>query len=287
MDARGTDRKHAADASDSTPFAAPRAAEPRLAIEQTKNYGLFVANTLGRDVNTQHAKRIAESMHKSGFWPSRPLTVYPKGGSLVVVDGHHRLIAAQVAGVPVAYVVTSPDIEDEMIAMNQLSRNWVSADYIAHARKQGNEHYKTLSEYIDKGLLQRVAVLLLAPTLALGRSGVQEGGFVVQTTAKADKLVAFLARMRPTFPTLGLCSYQTALALALLTPKFSIDQLRARVEANPAMLTKASTTDQALDALERVYNMRSTTRFALRHEVKKSIEARRRKADEAAEKAKG
>lgn len=60
-------------------------------------------------------ERLVESINSTGFWPS--VIVRPKGNRFECAFGHHRLDAAERAGVTTAYVVVQDLSDDAMLKM--------------------------------------------------------------------------------------------------------------------------------------------------------------------------
>jgi hypothetical protein len=63
--------------------------------------------TLSGSADTRLVNQLAESMRGNG-WRGDPIKVVEVNGERIVVDGHHRIAAAQIAGIDVPYEVVDP-----------------------------------------------------------------------------------------------------------------------------------------------------------------------------------
>ena len=93
-----------------------------MKLETTRNYGLFETNHEQRPIIESHVKKLAENMKLVGFIPSKPIQCYRKGKKLVIVDGHHRLEAAKIAGCAIFYVIETQASQATMPSENSLVR---------------------------------------------------------------------------------------------------------------------------------------------------------------------
>ena len=63
--------------------------------------------TLSGSADTRIVNQLADSMRANG-WQGDPIRVVEINGERIVVDGHHRIAAARVAGIDVPYEVVDP-----------------------------------------------------------------------------------------------------------------------------------------------------------------------------------
>jgi len=235
-----------------------KSASPKL--EQSNNYKLFVHHENQQPMSQLHVRRLASSMQKSGFLPSKPIQVYRRrDGKLVIIDGHHRFTAAMSIGIFIYYVI-EPEVNSDLIGEeNVLVRKWSSSSFVSLYASRGNEHFKTLLFYSQKIPLQLAASLLRGESAHSGNSSrsIRDGSFKVKTLASAETILLFFEKVGTIAPNIRKENYIEALSMLLFVEQFDINTLAKRIEANPLGIVPCANRIQALESLEQVYNFRS------------------------------
>ena len=229
-------------------------------LRETSTYSCFVYNTEQRPVDVKHVRDLMESMETFGFLPSKPVQTYQEGKKFVIIDGHHRFVAAKNLGIPVIYIAEPRSHADSMAKVNGLQKTWQLKNYLAQYVKRGLPAYLELADYNKLGFSIQQAAKMLAGLSAAGYGGgkvsvaIKDGTFKVIKRDKIEVIAKFLREngsMNKAFPT---TNFITAFELCLRADGFDPDQLTRKLSLNPKTITRTATVDQMLDQLEEVYN---------------------------------
>ena len=107
-----------------------------MAILSTRDYEIFKIHECNREVKESSVKRLIQSIKEKNLLDSCPILV---NGEMYVIDGQHRLKAAEELGIPIYYRVQS-DIEiRDMVKFNSNNVNWSLDDYFNFYSRHGFE----------------------------------------------------------------------------------------------------------------------------------------------------
>ena len=236
-----------------------------MKLQSTSNYGLFIANDDQRKLDQNHSKRIAQSMAKVGFIPSKPIQCYKRGDKLVIVDGHHRYEAAKAIGQSVYYVIESPESQHMIAAENFLVKKWNGADFIRTYAKRGLPDYIELLDYSEKsGLtLKYASSMLISNQAASGNAGdaLSKGEFKIKDRNQIEAFIALKNRvgakeiMHPRFV--------SAWSKCYFVNEFDASQFAHKCALYSGFLTTCNNDDQALAMIEQIYNHKQSTKIPL------------------------
>ncbi len=231
-------------------------------IQQTSNYDLFECNPEQREIHTANLNEKVDILRAQGWFPTMPMQCYMTGRKLVVVDGHHRLLAARLLGIPVYYVVGSSELKEMMVTINRGVR-WKNADFLNRECARGNKDCMTLQNYVNKGIPLTCAVSMLGGQSAgSGNLAIRiaEGTFKVKTTKHADFILELIEGY-PSIPHFKHSGFIKALDLCLWLPEFDLGMFKHRAVTYWHMIRRCSNVDDFLRAIEEVYNFRSSKKI--------------------------
>ena len=234
-------------------------------LKQTSNYSLFALDSTNRSV--ENIAKIKASLQKFGFLPSHPLHVVRRDRKLVVIDGQHRLVASKTLGIPVYYVVCQ-DSEISIPQINSAQRAWSGIDYVKSFSAQGNQDYRTLSDFIQEtGIPLTVASALLSGETKSGGqcSKVKLGTFRVKTLdlayVVAKIIIAASRHVRWSRNSL----FIDALSRCARLPEFDANHFVKKMDAMPGNLRLQPTRADFLEMIEGVYNYKSRIQVPLKY----------------------
>ncbi len=96
-------------------------------IHQTTNYSQFDKYAGNRKVLDSHVDMLVESIKKENRLAFHPIVISQDSA---IVDGQHRLAAAEKLKTPIFYVITKRDITDKSLIDSQISKQWELTDYL-------------------------------------------------------------------------------------------------------------------------------------------------------------
>jgi hypothetical protein len=115
-------------------------------VYQTSNLSIFKQIDGNRVPNLQHIKRLVDSIRVNGM-KCNPILVNER---MEVIDGQHRLIAAQEAESFVYYIIVKGYTLSEVHTLNLNQKNWGKKDFMDGYANMGIESYIKLKEFVLK-----------------------------------------------------------------------------------------------------------------------------------------
>lgn len=247
-------------------------------IRETSVYDCFKYNSEQRPVDVKHVRNIMDSMNTFGFLPSKPVQCYQEGKKHVIIDGHHRFVAAKNLGIPIIYVVEPKSHGDSMSRVNSLQKSWMLKNFLEQYVKRGLPAYKELAEYHSLGfpIIQAAKMLdgLAATTGQVSGSStgesVRNGTFKVKTREKIEIIAAFIREYGSINPAFRTANFIAAFELCLRVSDFVPDQLTRKMANNPKIVVRTANVDQMLDQLDEVYNYHQQIKTPLAFQAKQA-----------------
>lgn len=231
-------------------------------LRETSQYECFKYSPDQRDIKTSHVRDLMDSMKTWGFLPSKPVQVYQEGKKYVVVDGHHRLVAAKNLQIPVIFVVESKSHCDAIGQVNGFQRKWQLANFVNMYAKRGIADYQELAEYVRLGIPVSTAASFLGgfssynsgTSTSNTNKSLMAGTFKIKTRQKIEIIASFLRGHGHENKAYANRHFIAAFDLLMRVPEFDFSKLANKLANNPKALAKTATTDQMLDQIEEIYN---------------------------------
>ena len=239
------------------PAPAPLDATPRptQAVQHTTDYGVFRSITSNREVDEAHVKRLMESIRKENLLHLRPLDVKADFG---VIDGQHRLEAAERLGVPVYYQMGALN-QGHIAVLNSVSKHWNSLDYLNFFTLEGHEEYKKISAFVSKHpKLPFSAVLCLLSENSRGNlPAFKAGEYQVSRLAGAAEVATYCADFAGRFPHFKFAFTDTfikGLDAVVRSNQYSHERMLRKIDLQPRMLVRCPTVTEYVKLLEELNN---------------------------------
>lgn len=117
------------------------------AIQSTNQYSLFKRVESNREVNKTSLKKLVKRISEKNFLHLFPIICNVK---MEVIDGQHRLAAAQELRTDIFYIVDATVTKSDIATINNTRKGWSGKDYVSFYAKEQNEHYIKLQTLTTK-----------------------------------------------------------------------------------------------------------------------------------------
>ena len=231
-------------------------------ILSSSNYDDFKSNDEQRTVKKPNVAQIIKSMEEHGFLPSKPVQVYYDGENYVIIDGHHRFVAARTIGLPVLFVVEPIKNKNSIASVNSAVSAWSMLDFVNTYDRRGIEDYRILKRYAEKGFPVKTAAALLATGLSTTSRFEDEklkaGLFKVETTTSINKILNIIELFSEENKTVKTRNFISCMAMFLRIEGFDFRRMKNRIKSNISMLKSTATLAQMHEQMESIYNRHSS-----------------------------
>ena len=236
-------------------------------VKYTTNLGMFKLHPVNRKTDDAESKRnikeISEDMLKNGFRPERAIVINSAG---FIVDGQHRLLAAQSIGVGVYYMVdetvgNSPKaIFDAFVKYNENVKVVRKNDYVHGYSTLGNDSYKTLEQFGNEfpmfSLTERMMLLNNSGTRHIDKKEFSQGKFKVEDLGTAREIANNILSLKPYFEKGYNKSVfvRTLLTIMEKKPDFKFEEFLHKVKLRPSSIYMCGDKKSYAEMIEDIYN---------------------------------
>ena len=152
-------------------------------VFETVDYEKFNHSKFNRKVHL--SKKQIENFENFGI--ISPIIV---NEHMTIIDGQHRLAAAAFLKIPIRYIMLSGKTVSDIVAINSVSNNWVTRDFLEAYAEDGNEDYKFVLRLLDncslrEGALTRICENTISPV----DKAVNSGNLKVHNRAVVENFV--------------------------------------------------------------------------------------------------
>lgn len=241
-------------------------------IYRTKNFDMFRSLTGNRPVKRARFNKVRDGIKAVG--QIVPVIVNEK---YEVIDGQARIAACKSLDIPVMYIIEPGIGIDECMNTNSTSTIWNSQNYIDGYSNNGNLDYKYLDLLIKrfKALGSRDVVSAVVGKYA-GIKHVKDGKLKCDETRyiEATNVLSFEESLLNVLSSVGgrVDVYKQVLGFCFVHPKVDNAKLFSQISKHRIYLVPVSTTAQALDVIENIYNRNSRERIYISTEYKRMID---------------
>lgn len=230
-------------------------------IYSTKSYRSFSLLPGNRELVEAHVKELMKEIETENLLHAHPILVNEFGG---VVDGQHRLEAAERMGVPIFFFIVSGLGSAHVGKLNSLQKNWATLDYVqAHADK---ESYSVLLAYSEKyELSMNQAMTLCGYNTAASRAELKVGALPGITESdqdaadKAGSILQYLVTRGADKKQSTSTKFIAALVRFVKSPSYDEKVLKHKLTLKS--IPPCSNRTDYLQALVDIYNFKNSKRI--------------------------
>lgn len=125
-------------------------------MKSTKDYSIFKDFSSNREVDHKHVNKLVSAIQKRNLLHVNPIVV---DENMRVIDGQHRLAAAQKLGVEIFYIQEAINRGD-ISMLNSNQKNWTGMDYINFFTREKVSAFLQLSSLINHYPEMAISALL-------------------------------------------------------------------------------------------------------------------------------
>lgn len=248
------------------------AGEQETVINSTTNYDRFNFDPSNRPVDEKHVAELVEAIKAKNLLREYPIVV---DEHFKLLDGQHRLRAAQRIGVPIYFIVSKQMTVRDVASANHHQEEWKMENYMHHWCQQGNESYKVLKSFTERYpfISPSICLYILSGASAERRKLFNDGRFQVVRLELAEKVAAALIDFQRHTDICRNFKFINAVTCMVANPKYDHRHMMLKLEYLNARLKQCVTTKESLDMLSGIYNYK--TREADRVEFKTMLGQRK------------
>lgn len=210
------------------------AAVKPLRIQATKAYAQFTILDANRAIDPKHVDKLKRSIEAEDLLHAYPIVCCAEKGKLVVLDGQHRLRAAEQLGWAIHYLVSPVMTPRHMAAVNNAPRSWRLKDYARYFGAENADYGAAVAFAEAHEINLSDAFNLLAHDGGLGGGGGpaaawKRGTYKITSAEFAERVVGELAQWRAhTGPVAWKRCFLVALGRALATGLYDEKRMSAK-----------------------------------------------------------
>lgn len=245
-------------------------------VKSTTNYGMFNFSPLNRPVDPRHLAKLVSAIREKNLLRDNPIAVDRNG---FVVDGQHRLKAAEQLGVPIYYQITVDMTIDDAAKINGPVKRWTQQDRLSVNLKAGNHEYFKLQEFCS-----RYPWLSLSVAIDLTYYGDRTqldfatGGYKCNDLEFAEEVIHAVLDFAAYAPYYREVPFISAVKHLMEHAEYDHRRMVEKLKFTSSMLRKCTNSLDYLKVFEAIYNFKTTEKYRTRFERLPSS-SRRRRAD--------
>lgn len=229
-------------------------------MESTTDYSIFKEFSSNREIDEKHVKQLMVAIAAKNLLHVNPIVVDEQ---MRVVDGQHRLAAAEKLGLPIYYIKDNIDRSD-ISMLNSNQKNWTAMDYINFYTIEKNPSFITLTNLINHYPDMAVSALLVLSNSEGKRNlkDLKSGSLDVLNAAHCEKVCEFCEILNRKFQNdfVFYSRFPLAISTAMKAEQWEAETFIRHIEASPRSFVRCHTKEQYLEMIEEIYNRSLSTR---------------------------
>lgn len=232
---------------------------------RTKDYTMFKTIGGNRDVRSRQVNKLIKAIEKKNLLKHHPILV---NEGMFVIDGQHRLQAAQALGADIHYEIVNGLTLKDVMSLNSNTSTWKLRDFINSYMRLDNPHYAELDEFVtDYGLNTLPSAALLTGAGVTGggshlSEAIREGNFKVTDRDRAHRVADVVVALAEHSTDLLQKDREFIRAINILIDNegFDSDRLLETLKTSGWKIIKQFDYKRYILHIEELYNYKKSTR---------------------------
>lgn len=233
-------------------------------MQNTKNYNCFKYIVSNREINHAHVNRLVKSIKNNNLLHLNPVIVNTK---MEVIDGQHRIAAAEILGVEIYFQVDEMVSKKDLSDLNSVKKNWSTVDYINYWTIEKAKGFDELSKFLSvyPNLPPSTALMLLSADGSRDINALKNGTIDTSNKEEATKIAEIIKKFRNIIDFAYDRNFILSINKVIKTGKYDQEVMDKRLESNARALVKCATIKQYIDLIEEIYNKNSHNKVSFKY----------------------
>jgi hypothetical protein len=235
-----------------------------MQIQSTKKYDDFKYIVSNREVSRAHVNRLIKAISKNNLLHLNPVIVNP---DMEVIDGQHRIAAAEQLGVDVYYQMDTAVTKKDLSDLNSVKKNWSTMDYINYWSVEKAAGFDQLSRFLSvyPNLPPSTAMMLLSSDGSRDVQSLKDGVVDVSNLENATAIAEIIKKFRNIIDFAYDRNFILAINNVVKTGRYEQDVMDKRLVGQSRSLVKCATVKQYIELLEEIYNKGSHNKVSFKY----------------------
>jgi len=153
-------------------------------IKTTTDYSRFKRINSNREISRPHLRKLITAIQQKNLLHLYPLII---NTDREIIDGQHRLKAAQELNLPVYYLTDDKVSKSDIALMNSNRKSWGGKDYIGFFAEEGVEGFSKLHSLVNE--FPKISITCALRLMEKGGMSCYQGGHI-NSDMRAGKIDA-------------------------------------------------------------------------------------------------
>lgn len=226
-------------------------------FQKTINYFQFKNIESNRPVDQKHVNELIVKIQQKNLLHLFPIVV---NSMMEIIDGQHRLAAAEQLKVYIYYQVDDQISKSDIANMNAVSKNWSIYDYINYWTVEKAEGFDKLSTFmIDNPLMPPSTVLqLLGKSQKRDVTALKKGIIDVTNYDKAQNLANVIREYHDFVPFAWERNFVLSVMNCFNNPEYDHEIMQRKLEFQKRRIVKCVTIKEYMEMWDEIYSYGSS-----------------------------
>lgn len=224
-------------------------------VSKTINYFQFNRIASNRKVDQKHVTELVNEIQKENLLHLFPILV---NSAFEVIDGQHRLAAAEKLGLYIHYQVDDQINKGHIARVNKFSKNWNINDYINFWTKENQPGFDKLSSFMIENPLIPPSTIMKMLHGNNTTADLRQGIVQVDYYDRAVNICALVREYSNIIPFAYERNFVIAVMNSVKTKDYDHQEMRRQLEYQSRKLVKCVSVKQYTEMLEEIYNYKKS-----------------------------